>query len=537
MQNVSENLKIPFRTVLSIVKPDIDLKQFLFVLWRRKWWLAIPIALVVSASVIYALKNIRPIYEASAMIKVAPSRFLNSSMRQITPGASVDNVIAENDALVRKLRSSEFLLKLSQRLDLANRDNKYTAAARSLRAQAPWTSYEDALEAVILKALREKIQIVKLASEQGLFRIFARDTSPQLAYDIVRNLSDIFIEESRGGAQESLQALKEESDAQIQIYEEKIAVSEQKLREYQEHLAAKRAKSVTLDDRGIVELRRRKNAIEVAIADKERRLEEIVNRLPRNSGIVQISGEQFSEIAAKIENKLKNLQNKANIDSWESKEELALNQEINSMRQEARNFLVQFLAQRSTALTEGTKADIIEYNLIRQIDVHVLRTKARIVEGVLNSYLRDVVTEPSEQLKLRTLEDELEQNRRIYSLFFSQSRGAIIEESLQTRDAEFKYTVVEPPKVPIYAVGGSKRNFVTLAFLISLAIGGALVYGREYLDQTIRDVKDVEHYLEHEVWGIIPKLTLPFNEWYKSFQSMDKDSSNGKLSSNVEIHS
>lgn len=526
MKSSAENSKIPFREVLSIVKPDVDLKQFLFVLWRRKWWLVIPVIVMVSASVLYALKNIRPIYEASAMLKVAPGRLLNSSMREITPGASINT--AENDALVRKLRSSEFLLKLAERLDLATRDEQLTAAAKSLQARAPWTSYEDALKSLILKTLLEKVQVGKLAGEQGLFRIFARDTSPKLAYDIVKNLADIFIENSRTGAQQSLQALKEESDAQIQIYKEKITESEQKLREYQEHLAAKRAKSVVIDSQDIIELRKRKNALEVAIADKEKRLEEILNRLPRNPGIGLINNEELSEISNNIKNKLRYLENKANIDSWDSKEDLIFNQEINSLRQQGRNFLDQALSELSPALNENVKTDIIEYHLITQIDMYVLRTKAKIVAGMLSGHLRDVVTEPTERLKLQNLEDELEQNRRIYSLFFNQSRGTLIEESLQSRDAEFKYAVVEPPQMPIYAIDGSKRRFVILAFLVSIAVGGALAYGREYLDQTIRDVKDVEQYLEHEVWGIVPKLSMPFTEWYKSLRRTDKDSTNGK---------
>jgi uncharacterized protein involved in exopolysaccharide biosynthesis len=181
MKTTPEDTRIPFRQILSIVKPDVDLRQLFFVLWRRKWWLAIPVLVMVSASVIYALKNIRPTYEASAMIKVAPSRFLNSSIRQITPGASIENANAENDALMRKLRSSEFLLKLAERLDLANQDERFKAAAKSLQARAPWISHEDALEAVILKTLREKIQVGKLATEQGLFRIFAQDGSPRMA--------------------------------------------------------------------------------------------------------------------------------------------------------------------------------------------------------------------------------------------------------------------------------------------------------------------------------------------------------------------
>ena len=516
MHSSSGNQNIPLRQVLDIVKQDIDLKHFLFVLWRRKWWFFIPVVLITVAGVVYAIHYIRPVYEASAMIRVAQKGLLNTSMRQVMPGTSVDD--AEQNALARKLRSSEYLLKLARRLDLVNRDEKISKSAGALQARAPWTTYDQALEALILKTLQQKIIIGKLASEQGLYRVFAKDDSPKLAYDIVNYLVEIFMEESNDDVVQRLKALKEESDAQMKIYQEKIAESAEKLRQYQQHLAVKRAQGVKVNEKDIDELRNRKSAIEAAIADKEQKLKRISdNYFSQDSTLLMLYDiGPIEAYKAQIDQRLNQLEVETDVNRREFNSESTVEKEINLVRKDFWRELKEVVPSMFPGLDQASIDAIIEYNLISQVDVYFLQKKLKIVDTQLNSSVRSAVTEPSEMLKLQNLEDELEQNRRIYSVFLNQSRGSIIEESLQHRDAEFKYIVVEYPRMPIDAVAGSKRNFVILALCVGMAIGLALVYARENFDQTIRDVEDVTRYLNCEVWGIVPKLNITFNQWVKS---------------------
>jgi hypothetical protein len=125
-------------------------------------------------------------------------------------------------------------------------------------------------------------------------------------------------------------------------------------------------------------------------------------------------------------------------------------------------------------------------------------------------------------LELHRFEDELEQNRRVYRMFYDQSRGSQIEAALQNNDADFKYSIVEPARVPIFAVGGSKRNFVLMGFAASLAVGLALVIGLEFFDQSIRSVEDIEKNLQIPVWGIIPKISAPLSSWHSTFKNASK---------------
>ena len=136
---------------------------------------------------------------------------------------------------------------------------------------------------------------------------------------------------------------------------------------------------------------------------------------------------------------------------------------------------------------------------------------------------------------LKNLEDELTENRRIYSVFFDQSRGSLIEESLQAQDANYRYSIVEPPRRPVYAVSGSKTSFVIVSCIIGMVIGVSLAYGRDYFNQAVTSVDDVTEYLMYPTWAIVPKLQVSFTEWYESFDPALSPSANAARLKRLEL--
>ncbi len=93
-------------------RPQIDLRHYWFVILRRKWWGVVIVFLATAGCAIYAWLYIRPVYESSSTIQVLPSRLLNRSVREVTPGVS-DAV--DYRELQRKILSTDYLLQLAQR--------------------------------------------------------------------------------------------------------------------------------------------------------------------------------------------------------------------------------------------------------------------------------------------------------------------------------------------------------------------------------------------------------------------------------------
>jgi uncharacterized protein involved in exopolysaccharide biosynthesis len=226
---------------------------------------------------------------------------------------------------------------------------------------------------------------------------------------------------------------------------------------------------------------------------------------------------ELLRMQARINEKLANFKKSASMTTLQNSYEITLNNDINLLRQECQRLLTSLLARLYPAAEPAMQQTMVSYQL-DQIDLYILNARVKIANEVLNSFVKMAATAPADQLELQHLEDELDQNRRVYKLFSEQSRGSQIEEALQHSDAEFKYSVFEPAHLPIYAVAGSKRNFVSLCFIAGLAIGVAMVFFLEFLDQSLRSVDEVENFLQIPVWGIIPQISAPFNSWHRGLK-------------------
>ncbi len=499
-------------------RDQIDLRQYWFILWRRKWWVIVPGFIITCCSIAYALFFVRSIYEASTTLQVGSSRLLNRSVREVIPGASGGVNAYE---LTRKILGSNYLSQLIQRLELT-KDEKAMREARSLHSRNPSLSIDELLERVLLEALRKNISVTMVQGGE-LFHIAARHESPQMAYYLSKTLAEIFIDESKRNELRGIRGAMEFSEEQLAIYKAKADESEEKLRKLKERITSSQVKNAGLTTEQFLKLRELKNSIDIAISDKQQRLAQLQKTVPSSSRASLWDGDaELSRLRSRMNERLDDFRMMASTTTWQDNSEIMLNNDLHIMRQEGHRLLAEVIARQYPGFDAATRQTILEYQSFLN-DLHILQARAKVTGDVLKSFEQQATTEPSVQLELRRFEDELEQNRRVYRMFFEQSRGSQIEEALQHSDADFKYSIVEPARVPIFAVGGSKRNFVVVGFLASLAVGLALVVGLEFLDQTIRSVEDVEKYLQLPVWGIVPKMSAPFSSWNAAFKEVTEE--------------
>jgi uncharacterized protein involved in exopolysaccharide biosynthesis len=519
MQNQNENGRATATQLLSLLNPaqQIDLRQYWFILWRRKWWVVLPSFLITCGSIVYALMYIRPIFEASATVQVAPGRLLNRSVQQVTPGASGGVDYTE---LRRRILSTNYLLQLARRLD-SIKDEGAVKAAQSLQLRAPSVSSDELLERIVVENLRKKISVGLIPGTQ-LFQISARDQSPQMAYHIVKTLTEVFIDESKKNELRGIRGVREFSNEQLAIYEAKMHEAEEKLMRFIERSTSSQTKPVGTGGQNIPKLQELITSSEIAISQKERRLSELQMQLPASSiKLLWDENPDLAQVKIRIDDKLENFKKTASMTSVLSDYEIMFNNDINVLHQDCQRLLARLIPRLYSELDDEKQRALLQHQLA-QIDLYILRTLVQIANDILYGFVKTPTADPSAQLELQRLQEEVARQRRIYNLFLEQSRGTQIEEAVQHSDAEFKYNVVEPARPPLLAVGGSKRNFVMVVFLASLGVGVALVIGLEFLDQSIRTVEDIEQQMQLPVWGIIPKISAPFNVWHENLKKSTK---------------
>jgi uncharacterized protein involved in exopolysaccharide biosynthesis len=517
MNSQRENGQAGAEQLLSFLnsKPQIDLRHYWFIILRRKWWGMAIIFLVTLGSVIYALLFVRPYYEASSTIQVLPSRLLNRSVREITPGVS-DAV--DYRELQRKILSTDYLLQVVQRLDLV-KDQRAIAVAKGMRARNPSVPFDELLQRVLVSNLRTKIRASMIPGSM-LFQITARNESPEPAYLMVKTLTDIFIDESKKNELRGIRGVREFSNEQLAIYQAKVDEAEENLRRFKARLATSQTQNVGISAENVARLRELISSSELAISDRQRHLAQLKQRLPAAATKpLWDDDSDLARVKAQINAKLQDFKKNVRITGLQSNYVMTLNSDISLLRQECQRLLAGIIPRLYSQLDPAMQQALAEYQL-GQIDLYILRTQATIANEVLNTFVNLAASQPADQLELQRLEDEVAKNRRVYNLFFEQSRGTQIEEALQNSDANFKYVLIEPARIPISPEGGSKRQFVSMSFLVSLAIGIGAIFVLEMLDQSIRSIEDVEQYLQLPVWGIIPRVSVPFKVWHENLKKL-----------------
>ncbi len=496
-------------------RPQIDLRHYWFVILRRKWWGVVIVFLATAGCAIYAWLYIRPVYESSSTIQVLPSRLLNRSVREVTPGVS-DAV--DYRELQRKILSTDYLLQLVSRLDLT-KDERAIKTAQALHAANPSLPFDELVQRVIVTDLRKCINVTMIAGNM-LFQITARTETPESAYQVVKTLTDIFIDESKKNELRGIRGVREFSNEQLAIYQQKMDEAEAKLRQFKEQLASKRARTAGRGGENLVGLNELVSSSEIAIADRERRLAQLEQSSPgAKKQPLWNDDPDLASVKAQIDAKLEDFKKSTQMTGLQSGSEIAFNNDMADLRQECQRLLTDLIPRLYSSVDFETQQAILEHQL-SQIDLYILKTRADIANSIMNGFVNLAASEPADQLKLRQLEDEAEKNRRVYNLFFEQSRGTQIEEALQNSDANFKYLLIEPARVPLIPVGLSKIMFVAIGFVASLGIAAIAIFGLETLDQSIRTVEDVEQYLQLPVWGIIPRVSIPFKTWHSNLKQL-----------------
>ncbi len=497
-------------------KRDFDWRQYWAILWRRKWWVIIPVLLFTGASIAVAILYIRPIFEATATIQVLPSR-LQRSMREVTPGVS--NAVDYRE-LQKKILNTPNLLQLIQRLELT-KDQLANAEAKALHAKAKWLPYEQVLERVLLDMLRDNIAVQMNPGAQ-LFQITARNEAPRMAYRLVKSLTDIFIDESKKNELRGIRGVMEFSNEQLEIYKQKVQESERKLQELKERQASAQVQKIGLDANSVLQLRQLISSSDAAIADRQRKLADLEAQL--NLPSIDLLWERdgrLQQMKSRIEAKMADFKKSVIASGLQTESALTLDSEINVLRQEYGSLLGEAVARTYSTLAEGLQTVMIEYQL-GQIDLYILRARSQAASDLLSRFAQMSTAAPASEIEAQRIEAELQQNRRIYEVFLEQSRGSQIEEALQNSDADFKYSVIEAASMPVEPVGGSKKAFVLGAFGVSVILGLSLVVVLELSDQSIRNVKDVEQLLAAPVWGVIPKIGVSFQVWQQNLAQVYK---------------
>jgi len=104
---------------------------------------------------------------------------------------------------------------------------------------------------------------------------------------------------------------------------------------------------------------------------------------------------------------------------------------------------------------------------------------------------------------------DIDVNEKIYNTLLQRIESAKITQRLQSSKEGTKYTVLDPPRVPLAPFKPNKAVVALMGLLCGCGIGIGLIFISELVDQSFIDVEEAKNYLGAPLFGAISKINTP----------------------------
>jgi polysaccharide biosynthesis transport protein len=116
----------------------------------------------------------------------------------------------------------------------------------------------------------------------------------------------------------------------------------------------------------------------------------------------------------------------------------------------------------------------------------------------------EAAQENQRSIQYSILKQDVDTTKSLYTEFLQKTNQAYLELAQQHSNIR----VIAPARVPKQAVSPRRLRAILIAVFLSLTAGIGLAFLLEYLDDTVRNIEDVARYVELPTLGVIPVISV-----------------------------
>jgi len=464
---------------------------------------------IVSSSGVFASLRMKPTYLSSTIILMRESRLLSRSIENIVPGAESAELSwqekAQRQATIETfLTSSGFLEKVVSALKL-EKDSSMIEWAKKGKEKFPYLSVEELVVRMWTDTLRQSV-----AAEfkgENLIEISSTSKSPQKAAQLAGTVAITFIEESLRDELGGAERVSDFSDEQLDFYTNKKEQSENDLRLYKERLLKREMDNSNLEEGKTSELKSEMDGCKLEIEKIDRKIDLLSLGLEEKKGktVDLVRSSELDRLKKELSDNTKEYGRLLLTYSWKDAKILALNAMIEKNLEKTKEEIARLVSAQIQTEDSAWRSDLEEYNYLN-VKRDFLNGKWIALNESYGRVQEKIAQKPLSEQVLKRLEHEVELNRRMYEMLISQAQGSQISENVQQVESESRFKIIQPAQIPIKPFKPDKRKIALFSALVGLAIGVTAVVIAEKVDNSFKDVEDVENYLDLKVIGTVSRV-------------------------------
>jgi polysaccharide biosynthesis transport protein len=454
---------------------NFDLKFYLKVFFRRKWFFIIPffgISIFTSISTFFLTEK----YQASSIILAEKGKIINPLMQGV--GIATDD--------------QERLKNLKQKV--LNKPQLEAIAKKLKLVENPQNAFE--MEACI----QELMKIIELNTKgSDYFEILCTGKDPQIITSIVQVLVDNFLKQNIIDSEKDTNAAVNFMRSQLDVYEKKLEKSEQALKEFKQKYIDEMPGTENTALHDLTSYKSQLSETQLKLKELQMEISSLENQLSKEKEIVL--KEQTVEkdpLMQKLRDMKTNYSELLSRYTEDHPEIIAMKKQIEEIEKQIKNRSLKdnSIVESETTSVNPTYRTLYERLNSAKIDYQTLMTREHQLSEKVKTNEEKVKNIPAREEELARLTRDYTQNEEMYTTFLKKLEEARVSGQLAEENKGEKFSVVEPVKKPIKPISPNKLKIMLIGFIFSITIGLGMVFLKNFLDDTINDYHEAEKFFK-----------------------------------------
>ena len=476
------------------MQETLDIKDYLQIALRRKWYFIVPFVLISIAAIAYALYAPN-IYRASTLILVEPQKVPSSYVKATV----TEDIESQLRTITEQIMSRSYLEKIINEFDL------YPEMRKKLPLQS------------VIERMRRCIDV--RVRKGRVFTVSFEDQNPVIAMKVANRLASLFIEGNLKVREERAEGTLVFLEKELERVRKLLKQQEKKVSEFRaEHLGVLpeqlEANLRTLDR---LQLQLQSNGEALKAAEETRRMLQQqlsqMQTMPMITVDEPTSGEEIvseSSSLSELKAKLKKLRLRY---TEKHPEVVRLERLIAQMENEEKSNEVneegsnEEGSKETSANEEPLWASQIEAQLA-QLDAELsqLKNERKRLKSEIKEYERRVEITPKVEQQLKELSRGYEVTQKEYQSLLDKKLQAELAANMERKQKGERFKVLDQAKIPERPFKPNRQKIILFGVFLGMAIGGGLVGLIEYLDHSFYKIEDLEQFTGISVIASIPKI-------------------------------
>ena len=464
-----------------------DIKKYVDMAFRRKWWIIIPFLLSLLGGLTYGLRAPK-VFEAQTLILVQPQRVPEDFVRTIVTETIEDRL----RTITQQVTSRTNLEKIIQEFSL-------------------FVSKRNILLDDKVMRLRELININvgngsrRRRGDANSFTIAFRGKDPRKVMEVTNALASNFIAENLRIRESQAVGTSSFISDELESVKKRLMEKEEELKQYRERymggLPGQLQTNLSILERlqeqldqlhsNLRDAENRKVALQTQITEQE--------RADGGSFIPSVPQEEGPRDIRSLRNELASLEGRYtenHPDVVRLKETIAKMEAQRARTATDSSEEVPLLSREAQAL----RSQLSDINL--EIESH--RAEIKKVQSQVKWYQSKVEDTPKREQELLTLNRDYENLSELYNSLLNRKLEAEMALSMERKQKGEQFRVVDPAKIPSRPIELDLRKILLLTLVLGLGLGGGLAFLVETMDTSFKTPEEVENELKLPVLVSMP---------------------------------